>query len=63
MTSQESLVHNREGSIKRGSAVEQWSLAAAVLLSGYLDTHLGSSLKPQTLYLGCLGASRVGSIT
>ena len=33
-------MHKREGSIKRGSAVERGSLAAAVLSSGYLDTHL-----------------------
>ena len=55
-------MHKREGSIKRGVQLNSGSLAAAVLSSGYLGTHFRVFLKPQTLYLGCLGASRVGSI-
>ena len=56
-------MHKREGSIKRGAQSSSGSLAAAVLSSGYLDIHFRSFPKPQTLYLSCLSASHVGSIT
>ena len=55
-------MHKREGNIKRGEQSILGSSAAAVLSSGYLGTHFRVFPKPQTLYLGCLGASHVGSI-
>ena len=39
MMSRESLMHKREGSIKGEAQLGLRSLAAAVLLSGCLDTH------------------------
>ena len=62
MTSRESLMHKREGTIKEKSNQTrrvwlQWYCHLVVL------THtLGSFTKPQTLYLSCIGASCVGSI-
>ena len=41
-----------------------WSLGATLLLSsGCFDTSVWVFNKPQTLYFGCLSASRVGNIT
>ena len=62
MTSRESLVHKWEGYIKEKTQPER-----RVRLQQYchlvVQKHtLGSFTKPQTLYLGYLGASHVGSI-
>ena len=55
-----SLTLQREGTIKRRALPNQGS-TAIIWVFGYKA--FGSINKPQTLYLGCLGASLGGSIT
>ena len=62
VTSRESLVHKWEGYIK-GKTQLDWGVRLQQYCCLVIQKHtLGSSTKPQTLYLGYLGASRVGSI-
>ena len=56
-------MQQREGTIKgeHNQASGVWLLL--LLLSGCFDTSVWVFTKPQTLYLSCLGAPRVGSIS
>ena len=63
MMSQGSVMPEREGSIK-GEHNQAWGLWLLLLLSsGCFDTSVRVFTKPQTLYLSCLSAPQVGSIS
>ena len=55
-------MQKREGTIKRGVQLSSGSLAAAIAVVWVFRHKFRVSTKPQTLYLSCLGAPRVGSI-
>ena len=60
MISLGSLVLQWEGTIK---GEHDRALGLLLLSSGCFDTSIWVFSKPQTLYFGCLGAPRVGSIS
>ena len=63
MMSWGSLMQQRKGSIK-GEHNQAWGLRLLLLLSsGCFDTSFRVFTKPQTLYLSCLSAPWVGSIS
>ena len=60
MTSQGSLVLQWEGTIK---GEHDQALGLLLLSSGCFDASIRVFNKPQTLYFGCFGAPRVGSMS
>ena len=56
-------MQQKEGS-RKGEDNQAWGVwLLLLLLSGCFDKSFRVFTKPQTLYLDCLGASRVGSIS